>query len=69
LVPSALLVLAVLLVAAGYLVGMPRARRREKTLRTTIDYQDKQLALAEHALLRRSNHDPVTALPSHEPFQ
>lgn len=63
LVLAALSLVALFLVAAGYLFGVRRARGREQALKSTIDEQSKNLALIEHELLRRSNLDPVTELP------
>lgn len=64
-----LLLIAVLLVAAGYRLGVRRGRTREKTLRTTLDERNEQLMIAEHELLRRSSIDPVTELPTQQYFQ
>jgi len=65
----ALSLTAVLLLAAGYVLGARRRRDREKTLRITLDEQSEKLTLVEHELLRRSNLDPVTALPNQQSFQ
>jgi two-component system cell cycle response regulator len=69
LVPFALTVTAVLLLAAGYALGARRGRGRETALKTTIDEQSEKLTLVEHELLRRSNLDPVTELPTQQSFQ
>ena len=65
----ALSLTAALLLAAGYALGARRRRGREKALRTTLDEQGEKLTLVEHELLRRSNLDPVTALPTQQSFQ
>ncbi len=65
----ALSLTAVLLVAAGYALGVRRGRGREKALKTTIDEQGEKLALVHHELLRTANLDPVTALPAQQSFQ
>jgi len=65
----ALSLTAVLLLAAGYVLGARHRRGREKTLRTTLDEQSEKLTLVEHELLRRSHLDPVTELPTQQPFQ
>jgi two-component system chemotaxis family response regulator WspR len=69
LVAAGLVVIALLLMGTGYAFGLPRARRREQALKSTIEEQTKQIALVEHDLRRRSNLDPVTALPAQELFQ
>ena len=68
-VPFALSVTAVLVLAAGYALGARRARSREKSLKTTIDEQSDKLTLAERELLRLSSLDPVTELPTQQAFQ
>lgn len=65
----ALSLTAVLLLTAGYALGARRRRGREKALRTTVDEQSEKLSLIEHELLRRSNLDPVTELPTQQSFQ
>jgi two-component system cell cycle response regulator len=69
LVPFALGVIAVLLLAAGYALGARRAKGRERNLKSTIDEQGEKLNLVEHELLRRHNLDPVTQLPTQQSFQ
>jgi diguanylate cyclase (GGDEF)-like protein len=69
LVLFALGLIAVLLVAAGYVFGARRARGREEALKTTLDERNEKLALVEHELLRRSSLDPVTELPTQQLFQ
>lgn len=66
---TALSLVAVCLVAAGYVFGARRARGREQALKSTISEQSEKLALIEHELLRRSNLDPVTELPVQQSFQ
>ena len=68
-IPAGLLLIVIVLLAAGYLVGARRARGRERELKTTLDDRDEKLSLAEHELLRRSNLDPVTELPVQESLQ
>ncbi len=60
---------AVFLLAAGYALGARRRRGRERALRSRLDEQGEQLTLVEHELLRRSNLDPVTQLPTQQSFQ
>jgi two-component system cell cycle response regulator len=69
LVPFALTVTAILFLVAGYALGARRGKGREKALKTTIDEQSEKLTLVEHELLRRSNLDPVTELPTQQSFQ
>jgi len=69
LIAAVLLLIAVLLVAAGFAMGARRARGREGSLKATIDEQSEKLTLVEHELLRRSNLDPVTELPTQQSFQ
>jgi two-component system chemotaxis family response regulator WspR len=69
LLAAAFAFIAVLLVAAGFALGGRRGRDREKALKTTIDEQSEKLMLVEHELLRRSNLDPVTELPTQQSFQ
>ena len=59
----------VLLVGAGYLLGVRRGRSRETALRTTLDERNEKLTLVEHELLRRSSIDAVTELPNQQYFQ
>jgi two-component system cell cycle response regulator len=58
-----------LLVAAGFLLGVRRARSREAALKSTLDERNEKLTLAEHELLRRASIDPVTELPTQQYFQ
>jgi two-component system chemotaxis family response regulator WspR len=69
LVALGLALIAVLLVVAGYSFGMRRGNGREKVLRTTIDDQSEKLTLIEQELLRKSNLDPVTEVPTQQAFQ
>jgi diguanylate cyclase (GGDEF)-like protein len=64
-----LLLIAALLVAAGYGLGMRRARAHEKDLQTSLEDRNDKLSLVEHELLRCSNLDPVTELPVQQSFQ
>lgn len=64
-----LVLIGVLLVAAGYRLGLRRGRSREKTLKTTLDERNEQLMIVEHELLRKSMLDPVTQLPIQQYFQ
>ncbi len=64
-----LVLLAVLLVGAGYLLGARRVRKREGTLETTLQEQTQKLTLVEHELLRHSAIDPVTGLHTQQYFQ
>jgi diguanylate cyclase (GGDEF)-like protein len=61
--------LAVILGAAGYLLGLRRGRSGEAALRTQIDERNERVALLEHELLRRSSLDVVTGLHVQEHFQ
>lgn len=61
-VPYVLTILAAALVAAGYLLGLRRARSREAALRTTLDERNEKLTLVQHELLRHAAIDPVTGL-------
>jgi diguanylate cyclase (GGDEF)-like protein len=65
----ALALLAALLVGAGYLLGMRRARSRDEALVTTLDERTQKLTLVEHELLRHSAIDPVTGLHTQQYFQ
>ena len=69
LIAAELVFITAFLVAAGYVLGVRRARAREQALRTTLDERDEKLALVEHELLRRSNLDPITGLPVQQSFQ
>jgi diguanylate cyclase (GGDEF)-like protein len=69
LMPGLLILIAALLVAAGYALGLRRARGRERALRATLDERNEKLSLVEHELLRRSNLDPITELPVQQSFQ
>jgi diguanylate cyclase (GGDEF)-like protein len=69
LVSLALALTALLFLGAGYAFGARRGRGREKALKTTIDEQSEKITLVEHELLRRSNLDPVTQLPTQQSFQ
>jgi diguanylate cyclase (GGDEF)-like protein len=62
-------VVGALLVAAGYLFGLRRARTREGTLETTLDERTQKLTLVEHELLRHSAIDPATGLHTQQYFQ
>lgn len=64
-----LALLAALLVGAGYLLGLRRARSREEALKTTLDERTEKLTLVEHELLRHSAIDPVTGLHTQQYFQ
>ena len=66
---SVLAVLAVILAAAGYWLGLRRGRGGEAALRTQIDERNERVALLEHELLRRSSLDVVTGLHTQEHFQ
>ena len=68
-IAAELVLVTAFLVAAGYLLGVRRARAREQALRTSLDERDEKLALVEHELLRRSNLDPITGLPVQQSFQ
>lgn len=68
-VPAGLVLIAALLVAAGFVLGARRARGREQVLQTTLDERNEKLSLVEHELLRRSNLDPITELPVQQSFQ
>jgi two-component system, chemotaxis family, response regulator WspR len=68
-VTSALAVLAVILAAAGYLLGLRRGRSGEGALRTQIDERNERVALLEHELLRVSSLDVVTGLHAQQHFQ
>src|SRR5207244_1697054 len=61
--------IAALLVAAGYVLGARRARGRQQTLQASLDERNEKLSLVEHELLRRSNLDPTTELPVQQSFQ
>jgi diguanylate cyclase (GGDEF)-like protein len=63
-----LILFALGLVAAGYVLGVRRGRTREQALKTTLDEQGEKLASVEHELLRRSSIDPVTAAPTQQFF-
>jgi diguanylate cyclase (GGDEF)-like protein len=69
LIAGGLLLIAALLIAAGYALGMRRARGREQALQTSLEERSEKLSLVEHELLRRSSLDPVTELPVQEAFQ
>ena len=60
--------LAVLLVAAGYFLGVRHARRREAALKTTLDERNEKLTLVEHELLERASIEPVTGVPTQQFF-
>ncbi|MCM3878819.1 MAG: GGDEF domain-containing protein [Vicinamibacterales bacterium] len=64
-----LALLAVLLVAGGYFLGVRRRRANEDALKTQLDERSEQLTLVEHELLRRTSIDPVTHLPTQQYFQ
>jgi diguanylate cyclase (GGDEF)-like protein len=63
------LLLAAILVGAGYLLGARRARTQTKALESTLDEREEKLTLVEHELLRRSSIDPVTGLHTQQHFQ
>lgn len=65
----ALTLLAVLLVGAGYLLGIRRARSREGALETILDERTQKLTHVEHELLHQSAIDPVTLLHTQQYFQ
>jgi two-component system cell cycle response regulator len=69
LIAGGLLLIAALLVAAGYALGRRRARVHEQDLQTSLEERNEKLSLVEHELLRRSNLDPVTELPVQQSFQ
>jgi two-component system, cell cycle response regulator len=64
-----LALLAVLLVGAGYLLGVRRGRSREGVLKATLEERSQKLTLVEHELLRTAALDPVTGLHTQQPFQ
>jgi diguanylate cyclase (GGDEF)-like protein len=64
-----LAVLAVLLVGAGYVLGLRRARSREDALKTLLDERSEKLTLVEDELLRNSSIDPSTGLHTQQLFQ
>jgi diguanylate cyclase (GGDEF)-like protein len=68
-VAYAFAVLGLLLLGAGYLLGVQRGRSREQELRATIDERDQKLTLVEHELLRHTAIDPVTGVNTHQHFQ
>jgi len=68
-VAYALLLIAALLVGAGYLLGARLGRRREGVLRTELDNRTEKLTLVEHELLRHSDLDPATGLHTQQHFQ
>jgi diguanylate cyclase (GGDEF)-like protein len=59
-----LVVLAALLVGAGYLLGSRRARSREDALTTTLGERTEKLTLLRHSAI-----DPVTGLHTQQYFQ
>jgi diguanylate cyclase (GGDEF)-like protein len=64
-----LALLAVGLIAAGYVLGARRGRSREQALKTTIDERNEKLMVVEHELLRRESIDPLTGVPTQQFFQ
>jgi two-component system, chemotaxis family, response regulator WspR len=68
-VTTVLALLAVILAAAGYWLGLRRGRGEEAALRTQIDERNERVALLEHELLRRSSLDVITGLHAQEHFQ
>ena len=64
-----LALLAVLLVAAGYLLGSRRQYSREEDLRAAIDERNEKLTVVEQELLRHSATDPATGLHTQQHFQ
>lgn len=68
-IASGLLLIAALLIAAGYALGMRRARGREQALQTSLEDRNEKLSHVEHELRRRSSLDPVTELPVQQSFQ
>jgi diguanylate cyclase (GGDEF)-like protein len=64
-----LVLIAALLVAAGFVLGSRRGRSREEALQTTLDERDEKLTLVEQELLRKSAADPVTGLHTQQHFQ
>jgi diguanylate cyclase (GGDEF)-like protein len=68
-VAFAFAVLGLLLVGAGYLIGVRRGWSREQELKTTIDDRDQKLTLVEHELLRHTAIDPITGVNTQQHFQ
>lgn len=64
-----LVLVGVLLGAAGYLLGVRRGRSREDALKAAIDERNDKLTLVENELLRRSSVEPATGLPTQQYFQ
>jgi len=68
-VAYAFALLAVLLVGAGYLLGLRRGLSREEALRSSLEERDEKLTIVEHELLRHTAVDPATGLHTQEYFQ
>jgi diguanylate cyclase (GGDEF)-like protein len=64
-----LALVAVGLVAAGYLLGSRRGRNREQALKTTLEERSEKLIQVEHEMLRRASMDPVTQVATQQFFQ
>jgi diguanylate cyclase (GGDEF)-like protein len=65
----ALALFAVMLVGAGYLLGVRRRLNREEELEAVIEDRNDKLTLVEQQLLRHSATDPVTGLHTQQHFQ
>ncbi len=64
-----LVLVAMLLLGAGYLLGWQRGRRREQALKSSLEARNEKLMLVEHELHQSSSIDATTGLHTQQQFQ